>query len=1329
MRYTLPSKIIGWCSAKQRSEIRLTKRCLKQIRQRFVAEKELYLVMKLSSPTVKIIALTLLITFSFSSIVSPSDTPLLASKVESAFASLTRPMVSQSVRAELRELLGLPQEPSTKLVSSTPRVIIDPELQTENKKFQKPRAELRSDGFTQEEIDERMTKDGFPELRFLWNHFKKLKIDLQNIDEAKLEKMRVKHTSALIKNSFLHALAFGGMMIIGFLLIEAAIPYLISLAMFASLGFFETPQIMQHLKEPIPATFVEWLKAGISSVGLAAILYMFSVFIKRILVYSWKTISAIELAQMLKMKNFRDWFNQTERANQTIRRLRSLGVNENWDNPDYKIQYQMDQNEIVEVPIGNQTIPEFTQNVLRSVLGTKENRQFKPGQFTPNLKDGQKSVTEFVNAHKEELARNRNGELSVEDGKKLLQELMDQYLVPNSAGDQYVRKAIQRIENWDSLPEGVVEAQIWQRDPWVDLTHQKDFFSSASLRGNAWIDALNRRTKGALGPFNYLRNKSISALDFKTRGGRRVRVRMAAAVYQNQDGKDESILFVDGVEGRFDVRPKLIKKAIENYARAPGFNAVFYFAYPLNQVPKRFVEYLKSLGMTPEELSIEYVDSSAREYLDAFGKPVEPWEYAFPKGKVMGYVTELRPTDRSIVRPGKLKLWWNGAKKKHFLTLLVAGPILIAGWVIGSSSPETLLPFGIVIGGMLFYQYKLARRSVTKSKDRRLGRAELRAVENPPFVEKIKSEISANPVAQKMSYLARLQKKVDTLLTYFPVPSARLRHFFEEILCNISVKDSELENVLKFLLSLKEEEKRKTAERIFAAVWSKPNPEAKQIGLSEDKVSRDKLKKELFAKIEVVRKFVKATDLKKKEVLQIVKMQKRLKISILEVLNIVTISPPILQGLSKPPRPIYAWILPVTVALSVTYLTTFYFLTLPMWVPTVLLAGISILGTILASTRLNIAPGILYYKKTRTFLSQVIAGSRPKTEIEKKMETLGIQISEFGKHQVYEDSEKGVRIIVRDKKTLEDAVKFLTSSESIDNCIALKNFVSWTLPSLLDDDGIVLADIYYRATNKGYQHGGQMWMIASEENGAPVLTVNSFEFNNEGANHIDLVMPEAVKVLQAMARRARFQKIYVGITDFGRSYLDKNFPQGTTQNRIVKIHSPKEAGFTYYFDAFSLKRSFRHGQFVREYVYEKKRGPAKRLYAIIFGLIEFAKRNTAKTRAFFDSAANPNNFWEIPLTGSKSEDSRAELRQKDGGQNSTTSDLNPTDPDEPESQFPTMHWLITWGALALSLSAWNVVMEYRTWSNQDPAHPYSNVLGWLPDFILPFMLIQFHLVL
>jgi hypothetical protein len=300
---------------------------------------------------------------------------------------------------------------------------------------------------------------------------------------------------------------------------------------------------------------------------------------------------------------------------------------------------------------------------------------------------------------------------------------------------------------------------------------------------------------------------------------------------------------------------------------------------------------------------------------------------------------------------------------------------------------------------------------------------------------------------------------------------------------------------------------------------------------------------------------------------------------------------------------------------------------MPLFVANLLVLTILLGGVWLISTRLAIAPGILCYEKTRRRLHEAFHGQWKSSGVVDRMAGLGIDTEAYLKQRLYENREQGIRVEICDKRTLKGAMQFLTSSENIGNCIALRNFVSWCLPSLLDDEGIMLADISYKGRGRIWQQRAQLWMVAAEKQGMPVLAVNSVEFNNEGAKYFDILMPEIVDVIRDVARRAGFKEIYVGISDFGREWFDRHFQQGTDPAPIIKVHSPG-LGFKYYFDSFKLKRLGSGG---RRWEYMKKRTYKARSYAVVFGILEMLKGNRAKAGAFFDAAKNLNNFWAVPI--------------------------------------------------------------------------------------------------
>ncbi|MBP9865072.1 MAG: methyltransferase domain-containing protein, partial [Candidatus Omnitrophica bacterium] len=1094
---------------------------------------------------------------------------------------------------------------------------------------------------TRAEIELRMEKQGFPELKLLWDTFKTMTVwegwrlrlmRFEDIDETALSAARVNHMGGWLVRPLLMLILMGS----ASYLLSAFWSY--SVESLVGEGGNLIQALRGVLQEPI----------NVIELGLGAFsIYLGVLWIKRTVISSWKKISALDLARMLSKRSYRQWFDQTEKATAVMSRLETLGVNALWDDVFYRKYYRSAASVVEEVPLPD---AHTVHDVLRNVLGQVNAHGYQRGIYTTSLKHGRKTVADFAREHKKEMELSKKGQLAPELGVQLLKRLLTEHLHENSSGYRYVAKAIRNIEVEDYLPDGAVEVRVWERSPWTDLNRAEDFYSSASLRSNQFMDYLKRRSKGMLGSFGYLRNKSISALDFRTKEGRSIRVRMAAVTYKTKAGELRPMLFVDAVEGRLGVKLRLIKKAIEDYAQAAGFDGVFYYKFALNTVPQKFVTYVAEQGVPVEELDIAYVDASERQYLDAFSYVYEPFEYVYPKGKILGHVVDFKePGMRDPVNPSAAYVFWGKVKKRYARWTLNIAAMGLAGVVLAQNNRQLLLPLGIAAGLTLLYELGLGKKALKRdqTKDVQPRRSEVRAED---FIAAIRRTVESDAYARQMQYAQRFDKKAQKLLVYFPKPTKSLKPFFEEVLLNASIKDTDLENVLKFLNSIKDPEQKESTESLIAVIWPSSDKTLGPIGLSVEKGARDKRRTELFAKLDSVRKFVKAASLSKREIKQVGKLQKKLGLDISHVLDMVSISPTLLRGLKKAPRPIYAWIIPTLLAAAFNTAIFLLFPHISITVPGLVIAlGTIIPGTYFVSTQLPIAPGVLYYPKIKKFFRQLIQGDRPVSEINRSLEQLGVRTDEFRKHREYENAAAGVRVVVRDKRQLEDAVKFLTSSEDIDNCIALRNFVAWALPSLLDDDGIVLADLYSKGTSKRYAHRGQMWMMAAEEAGEPVLVVNSFEFNDEGAKYTDVLMPEAINALQDVAQKAGFKKIYTGITEYAREYLDRHYKQGESKNLIRKVHSAREAGFKYQFDVFALTYSLSRKGFTRDYVYQKKRSLTVRAYALIFGLIEFFKGNKAKTRSFWEAAVNPNNFWEIPLV----DFTRSEIR--------SPSDSSPTD--------------------------------------------------------------------
>lgn len=538
-----------------------------------------------------------------------------------------------------------------------------------------------SNDCTVPEIESRMAIDGFPEIRWLWRRFVNSTSDLNGIDEDSLAELRRRHMGALTSCPLV-------MVVLSVVVATACFFYLDVLVLPSNANTFD--RLMQVLFCLLGVYLFWFLVAAI----------------QRNVIHPWKAIASTDLAAMLKRRSYRQWLEATAQASRVVKGLRDLGINELWDNPDYRVTYSSHGGTVQAVRAISPT--EAVQTALQDVLGRKVDRVFQPGRYFANLKQGKKSVSRFIEGYRDAIAQSRADALPTDAAITLLTALRAE-LEPGSAGDNYLAGLLNSLNGTEFLAKGTVQASIWRRDPWVDLTHSQDFYSSASLPGSSLRDRIERRSKGMLGPFGYLRNKSISALDFSTSDGRCVRARIAAARNRAVDNSEQSILFVDAVEGRFDIKPALIRRAIEDYGRAAGFRQVLYYMFPLNRVPLRFVNYLASANLKAEEIDLAYVGATSQEYLDAFGLPLEPFEYAYPQGRVIGYSVSLDEGLRpGIHSPGWFRLLFTRVQGKSVLWSMLLSATVSLAWVLYRVEPQWLLPCMVLFGGAILYETILA---------------------------------------------------------------------------------------------------------------------------------------------------------------------------------------------------------------------------------------------------------------------------------------------------------------------------------------------------------------------------------------------------------------------------------------------------------------------------------------------------------------------------------------------------------------------------------------------------------------------------------------------
>ncbi len=536
---------------------------------------------------------------------------------------------------------------------------------------------------TCDEISSDMRVRGFPELERSWKHFLRLKIEPERIDERALDAEREVHKRPFGSRPWIMGTAIGGAALAGIWAGQLNLP--------------------ESLSPIVSGCLAAWSALNFAFLGTYA-----TMMLRRASSSSFERIMAMEMGRMLSKPDFREWFSEQPRTVEAVKTLRALGVNESWDNPAYCRRYRAAGENVESVPVLSRQ--EEITAVLREFLGAKDplKRKFLPGRFIESLNGGKSSVTEFVARFGAELELNRQGRLGEEAALALVRSLASDFVKPGSEGARAIGQRLAALEDPDRLPAGVIEARIWARDPWRDLTHQEEFFSSASLRG---VKLLGRNSKGRLGTFDYLHNPSISALDLSVDDHRSVRVRMGAASVESARGGEVAALFVDGVEGAGALSQRVIRTAVEDFARECGFKAVVYNAFVHNQTPKKFIHSLERSDLEKVEVNIAYADHGTREYLDTFGVTLPPFEYAYPKGSMIGYVSELdSESPIKTCTPGFMSRC-KSFLKENSLWILVGQAIGFEAAAIGMASPKYLVPLLALQAAAFVVNHRFQRRS------------------------------------------------------------------------------------------------------------------------------------------------------------------------------------------------------------------------------------------------------------------------------------------------------------------------------------------------------------------------------------------------------------------------------------------------------------------------------------------------------------------------------------------------------------------------------------------------------------------------------------------
>ncbi|MFC1624391.1 PEP/pyruvate-binding domain-containing protein [Candidatus Omnitrophota bacterium] len=498
-----------------------------------------------------------------------------------------------------------------------------------------------SNTLTKEEISALMEEKGYPELSQLWNYFVKLGIDIDTIDEAKLQKNRNRYV----------------------LLIRPFISIAYNIRPFLRALFFIAVTTVASAVLALALDLPFWTIFPILS---PLLIYGFALttFMKYLVIespYNPDRIRTMLLATLLTKRDYREDFDNLPKSREVVDRLRSVGINEFWDDPEYSMRYKIQGKTVVQADSDLDFIA-ITREALFALIGYRdENGTPHYGKLAGSLKNGAKTARMLLKRWSKGIEAIKAGQVTSEFCLAVLQDIKSDYIKPGSKGERAIDEYVDMISRGVYLLDGEVEANIWQRDPWIDLSNALEFHTCVFLGERDDVAA-----------FGYIKNKSLSCLDFNTRKGRMVRVIMGAGVFTDKDGREKGVLVVDSVEGLAAFDRRLITKAIEEYAASCGFSKVFYNKNAAGMVPKEVVEHARETGAKLEGLDIALVDDSNREYLETFGRPYfiewmpgkagnilnKIWsffhriKFVYPRGKVRGYTVNLEPQTGIPVKEG-----------------------------------------------------------------------------------------------------------------------------------------------------------------------------------------------------------------------------------------------------------------------------------------------------------------------------------------------------------------------------------------------------------------------------------------------------------------------------------------------------------------------------------------------------------------------------------------------------------------------------------------------------------------------------------------------------
>ncbi|MFQ5952191.1 MAG: hypothetical protein ACE5JK_02150, partial [Candidatus Omnitrophota bacterium] len=344
--------------------------------------------------------------------------------------------------------------------------------------------------------------------------------------------------------------------------------------------------------------------------------------------------------------DFREEFDKSSYARNVMKKIRTLGINGNWDNPDYRKSYYTAPVKGVAESDSYRAQVVYARKIMKRFLGVLEGEKVKDaGDLFKTLKrDRKQKAKEFHLEHKEGLEALYRGEIERKRLIGLFEVLKD--IVAAEEGMAHIEQVLAAFREKDPVLEKI-DARIWRRDPWYDLS------DNAELNACVWLYGTCEDASMA-----FIRNKTVTMLDLYSEGEHLARVELAAAVY-TVNGKKYPILVVPCMSGDKDLSPEMnniIKRAIEDYAKACGFPYVFYNKHVVNKMPKNFIGHLGKKKLEEAIFPIAFADTSKKLYVELFikrGKLAGKW--LTPEGIVEGYFVKVgrcraSPSDASRAR-------------------------------------------------------------------------------------------------------------------------------------------------------------------------------------------------------------------------------------------------------------------------------------------------------------------------------------------------------------------------------------------------------------------------------------------------------------------------------------------------------------------------------------------------------------------------------------------------------------------------------------------------------------------------------------------------------